>query len=267
MSVALGIILFFFGTIIGSFLNVVIYRFHSGKSLGGRSMCFSCSKTLEWHELVPLASFLVQRGKCRGCKSVISIQYPLVEATTGVMFVFLAFKLLPVLFYSQGLFLSAVVWYTYFWCLLLVIAVYDIRHTIIPDSLVWFANLLAFGALFAFVNFHFVPHIPSIEAIASGPLLALPFWALWYGSKGRWMGLGDAKLMLGLGWLLGLSAGLAGMVIAFWTGAIISIILLSLRNKRYTMKSEVPFGPFLVLGGFIVFILGINFLSLSTLFM
>ncbi len=261
--ILISVILFFFGTIIGSFLNVVIYRFNTGKTIHGRSMCLSCGKTLHWHELVPLVSYIMLRGKCSKCKSPISIQYPLVEATTGIMFVFLAFKFFSVLSFSQPLFMVTIVWYTYIWCLFLVIAVYDIRHTIIPEKLVWFANALAFLALFLFVNFQFAPHPATWGALLAGPLLALPFWALWFGSKGKWMGLGDAKLTIGLGWLLGASAGLLGIFFAFWIGAAFSIALILIKGRKYTMKSQIPFGPFLVLGAFIVFAFSLNIMSFT----
>ena len=70
---------FIFGTILGSFLNVVILRHNSGMTTGGRSMCFSCGKTLHWHELLPVVSYVMLRGKCSQCKSGISLQYPVVE--------------------------------------------------------------------------------------------------------------------------------------------------------------------------------------------
>ncbi len=264
MYIIIAVILFFFGTIIGSFLNVVIYRFNTGKTImKGRSMCFSCGKTLEWHELVPLVSYIAQRGRCTKCKSPISVQYPLVEAVTGVMFVLLAFKFMSISLLSQPYFLIAVVWYTYIWCLFLVIAVYDIRHTVIPEKLVWLGNALAFLALFLFSNFHFAPHPASWGALLAGPVLALPFWALWFGSKGKWMGLGDAKLVIGLGWLLGAGAGLLGIFFAFWIGAIFSIALILIKGRKYTMHSQIPFGPFLVLGAFIVFTFSITFASFA----
>ena len=80
-------LIFVFGTIIGSFLNVVILRYGTGKSFAkGSSQCFSCGKKLSWYELVPILSFLFQKGKCKGCGSKISWQYPLIETITGVLF-------------------------------------------------------------------------------------------------------------------------------------------------------------------------------------
>jgi leader peptidase (prepilin peptidase)/N-methyltransferase len=107
--------------------------------------------------------------------------------------------------------------------------------------------------LFFFANFVFYPHIPSILEFLSGVFLALPFAFLWLISKGTWMGLGDAELALGLGWLLGFSSLLSGAVVAFWSGAIISLILL-VFSKKYKIKSEIPFAPFLVLGTLIAFL-------------
>src|ERR1700752_70221 len=97
-----GIAAFVFGTIIGSFLNVVALRYNTGFSLGGRSRCFSCGKTLYWYKLIPLFSFLIQGGRCRKCHSQISIQYPLVEALTGLVFLGLFLKFQDSFFKDPG---------------------------------------------------------------------------------------------------------------------------------------------------------------------
>src|SRR3989344_1035853 len=86
------VLAFIFGLIIGSFLNVVIYRINTRKSLHGRSACMSCQNQLLWYELIPVFSFLGLKGRCRNCKTKISIQYPLVELMTGLIFTFLFFK-------------------------------------------------------------------------------------------------------------------------------------------------------------------------------
>jgi leader peptidase (prepilin peptidase)/N-methyltransferase len=141
--------------------------------------------------------------------------------------------------------------------MLLVVAVYDYKHKIIPDIFSIFLGIITFIGLFLFKDFVFSPHIPSLLQFLSGIFLALPFAFIWLISKGAWMGLGDAKLSLGLGWLLGYGMLLSAGVLAFWSGAIIGIFLL-LFSKKYGIKSEIPFAPFLVLGVFLSFIFELN---------
>src|SRR3989338_1223624 len=261
------IILFFtLGTIIGSFLNVVIFRLNTQKSFlksfGGRSACMSCYNKLCWYELIPIFSFLGLKGRCRNCMTRISIQYPLVELTTGIIFAALFLKFQDLFFIDIYGFFIAYDYYAIMFSLLLVIAVYDLRHKIIPDMLVFFLGLLAFAGLFFFGSSEFYVHTPSILEFFSGIFIALPFAFFWLISGGGWMGLGDAKLTLGLCWLLGISLALSGLVIAFWSGAIIGIALVVLsknsKGKRFQMKSEIPFAPFLVFGAFLAFILDLH---------
>lgn len=252
-------IIFILGLFIGSFLNVVIYRYQTGWGLGGRSMCLSCGKTLHWYELFPIFSYIFLRGKCSVCKSKISIQYPLVEISTAFIFVFLANKFLSsetVSFVT----VAPLIYSMFMASLLIVIAVYDIRHKIIPNTLVY--TFILVGFLGMFTNVYGIVAPAPIDAFA-GILLPLPFYMLWLLSKGRLMGFGDLKLMMGMGFFLGLSHGIAALMISFWVGAVISIILLAVRHSRYTMKSEVPFGPFLVFGTLFVYIFGTSFESLS----
>lgn len=125
--------IFIFGTLVGSFLNVVILRYNTGKKLSGRSRCQSCARVLSWSELIPLFSFLFLRGRCNTCGSAISYQYPLVEILTGVVFlsVFLQFQNILENIFALIIFST-----------LIVIVVYDMRHKIIPNGLVYF--LLSF---------------------------------------------------------------------------------------------------------------------------
>ncbi|MCX6755361.1 MAG: prepilin peptidase [Candidatus Nomurabacteria bacterium] len=258
MILTITILFFLFGAIIGSFLNVVIYRFNTGKTFGGRSMCMACSKSLSWYELVPVFSFLIQKGKCRNCKAKISIQYPLVEVLTGFVFaaIFLKYQLL---FWLNTVdFTITLAYYATLFSLLIVIAVYDVRHKIIPDILAFVFGLISFIGIFFFLNGNFYPHLPALLEYLSGLILALPFAFFWLVSRGRWMGLGDAKLSLGLGWMLGLSLGLSGLVLAFWLGAILGIGLL-IFSKKHNIKSEIPFAPFLIIGTFLTFIFEMNF--------
>ncbi len=246
-SFALSPILsFIFGTLIGSFLNVVACRYKTGMTIGGRSKCFSCNKTLTWLELFPVASFVAQRGKCRKCRSRISWQYPVVEVGTGILFV-LIFFYFPPLSFASGV---TTFFYLFITALLMVITIYDSKHKIIPDPLVYTFSLVAF--FFMFISPDFSLRLPSLFHFLAGPLLALPFFLLWFFSKGKWMGLGDAKLAIGIGWTLGLSSGISAIILAFWIGAIISLFWMAVVFGKFKTHYEIPFGPYLVLGMYIV---------------
>lgn len=244
---------FLFGIIIGSFLNVVILRYNTQKTLGGRSVCMTCQKKLLWHHLIPLFSFIALKGRCAHCQTKISIQYPLVEFVTGLIFAGLFLKFQDIFYVNILVFSVTMAYYATMFSLLVVISVYDLRHKIIPNVLAFFFGALAFVGMFFFSSQGFNPHIPSTLELFSGILIALPFALVWLVSKGNWMGLGDAKLALGLGWLLGLSRALSGVVVAFWSGAIIGLFLIAF-SKKHGMKSEIPFAPFLVLGTIIAFL-------------
>lgn len=253
-----GLFVFVLGMIIGSFLNVVIYRYNTGLGLNGRSMCFTCRRTLSWHELIPIVSFINQGGKCLGCKSRISVQYPIVEAITGFVFVSLFLKsisLFPFTYFPATIYTIV---FMYLFSLLIVIAVYDYKHQVIPEGIVWVFNILAFLLLFFFNGHQFGFFTPSWQALIAGPFMALPFFLIWFLSRGTAMGFGDVKLALGLGWLLGISASLAATVVSFWIGAIVGIILILLKKNKYKMKSHIAFGPFLILATFFVYLFGVT---------
>lgn len=252
----LTVIVTLFGILVGSFLNVVVLRYRTGMGLSGRSKCFSCSKTLRWFELVPLASFLVQRGRCRRCKSSISWQYPAVELATGLV--------TGLLVAVHGFTWAALLYVLASW-LLIAITVYDLRHFIIPDP--WTVGIAALGIVGQVAGI--LPLVPAGRGwldIAAGFLFALPFVLLWLLSKGRLMGLGDPKLMLALGLLLGFWPGLSALAAAFWIGSLVSIGLViasKLRRKsQVTMQTAVPFGPFLALGAILHMLLPVPLLSL-----
>ena len=153
-NIYLSILIFIFGAAIGSFLNVVILRLNTGKSIiSGRSKCFSCAKKLRWYELLPIVSFVFLRGKCSACKTKISWQYPVVEILTGLIFLQI-FNFQPA---SPAGGFSIINYFNivYFWIvfsLLIIIAVYDYRHQIIPNLFVWIFNGLAFLNLWNFLE-------------------------------------------------------------------------------------------------------------------
>ncbi len=218
----------------------------------------TCAKTLSWYELVPVFSFLAQRGKCSGCRAKISAQYPAVELLAGLLFMFIFLKFQNLFYWNGLLFGMSFAFYSSLFALLLIIAVYDLRHKIIPDTLSLIFGILAFAGLFFYKDGFFFLHLPGLYDLLAGPVLALPFVLLWAVSSGRWMGLGDGKLALGLGWMLGITSGFSAIVLAFWVGAGIGLLLLFF-SKKHGIKSEIPFAPFMVLGAVLVFLFSVNF--------
>lgn len=274
MEIIGGIFYFLLGISVGSFLNVVILRYGE-KSIGGRSHCPSCGKLLSWRELIPIFSFIFQKGRCASCGASISWQYPLVELGTGLLFLSLFVKFVPEVSTTHVL---QSTFYALIFSLLVVIFVYDFYHKIIPDLFVYTFSALAFlsilnfefGAwnLFGILDLGFRISASLLQLFA-GLLIASPFALLWLLSRGRWMGLGDAKLALGIGWLLGLSKGVTAVMLSFWIGAVVSIAILLLQRiqlsderKPLTMKSEIPFAPFLIAGLLIVFFFDIDIILL-----
>ena len=253
MIFLITIIFFIFGLIIGSFLNVVIIRFNTERSLGGRSACMVCLNKLSWYELIPVFSFLGLGGRCKNCKTKISIQYPLVELVTGFIFAALFLKFQDIFLLNTLIFIFTYAYYAVAFSLLVVVAVYDIRHKIIPDTFALILGILTFAGLFFFNANGFSLHLPTLLEFASGFMIAFPVAFFWIIYSGKWMGLGDAKLAISLGWLLGLSMALSGIVLAFWIGAVIGILLV-IFSKKHGMKSEIPFAPFLVLGSLLAYL-------------
>jgi prepilin signal peptidase PulO-like enzyme (type II secretory pathway) len=296
MTIYLSFVFFIFGAIIGSFLNVVLYRFNTGKGLGGRSKCSSCKRTLDARDLFPIVSWIVLRGKCRTCESKISPQYIIVEIFTAILFLFVYLKNAPILDSSPLIFAVSTAISLVIMSLLVLITVYDLKHKIIPDEFSYSFAAIAF--LQIFLNFNYETSsiylgIPlsngfigyeAVMMLLSGIFVAFPFYFLWLISSGRWMGLGDAKLALGIGWLLGIKYGFSAIVFAFWIGAVISLIVMggisimkymskksggfnSFKNL-YSVKfqSEIPFAPFLIIGLLIVFFLNISVMDFLAIF-
>jgi len=256
---------FFTGTIIGSFLNVYIYRFHTGKSLSGSSHCMSCGNNLKWYELVPLLSWIMLRGRCSSCGCNITPRYFLVELLTGVLF---GLTLLITLDVAEII----IMWYIL--STLVAITVYDLYHFIIPDRLTAYltgSSIILFLYQNLFLNNSLDNALPTLAAAALGSLF---FYILWFVSRGRWLGFGDVKLALPLGILVGPGLVFSFVVLAFWVGAGISILLiiannffggknrLHIKSKALTMKSEVPFAPFLIASSLIIIFTNFNVLDL-----
>src|SRR3989344_1171276 len=256
MAFMVNILIFLLGVAIGSFLNCVLYRLEIGKSfLHGRSYCPNCKHTLAWTDLIPVISFLWLQGKCRYCGNRISLQYPLVEIATGMVFLlifnfqFLIFNQFSIIQFLNLTLLLYVV------SSLIIIFVYDLKHYVIPDSVLFPAIIVAFLYrildfrnlnLFRISDFGFFISTPLINYLVASFLASVFFLLIFLVSKGQWMGFGDVKLALLLGFILGFPNILLGLFLAFLFGAIIGIGCIILDKKG--LKSEMPFAPFLIVG-------------------
>lgn len=226
--------IFFFvlGTVIGSFLNVVINRLKTRESiLKNRSYCPFCKKKLTWSELIPIVSFIFQRGRCKKCNKKISWQYPLVEFFTGLVFLLNFIYQVPVFWFLIA-------------CFLIILFVFDLKHYLVPDKVIYPAIIITI-IYRLFANFHYF-----LAALVGGGF----FLIIVLISKGKWMGVGDIKIGALMGLLLGWEFLLTALFLAFLIGAIVAIILLILKKK--TFQSEIPFGPFLIGATFITLLWG-----------
>lgn len=233
-----------FGLLVGSFLNCVVYRLETRQSfLKGRSFCPYCKKTLQWYDLIPVLSFLWLRGKCRYCKTQISWQYPLVEIATALLFLLLFIFRYNFLFYI--LIVPA----------LIIIFVYDLKHYIIPDKVIYPA--IAVSGIWYLVSGIFFASYTKYNiqnTIYSAFGAALFFLLIVLITRGKGMGIGDIKLAFLMGLILGWPDILVALLLAFFLGAAIGLVLIILGKK--SMKSEVPFGPFLITGLLLVLFFG-----------
>ncbi len=260
-------VMFVLGSVIGSFLDVFTLRFHTGKSINGRSHCLSCGHKLAWYELFPLFSYLFLRGRCRVCGAKIPARLFWIEVMTGVLFMGA---------YAFTDTLTELVIALVFVALAVVITIYDLRHMIIPNVFVAAVGILAVATLLL--------ELPKVSIatlwpfVASGLLASLFYFCLWWFSKGKWIGFGDVKLVLPLGFMLTPLQTFSFVVLSFWVGAVISIGLLLTQwlirrgqtHLRFsditlTIKSEVPFAPFLLIAFVIVRFFQFDVLSLFTI--
>ncbi len=225
---------FVVGLVFGSFGSVLITRIPAGRSLGGRSQCSVCKRTLGPLELIPLLSFCFLRMRCRGCKGGIAWLYPLLEAASGALFLFAWFHHQSVL---ASALLSASLW------LLLIIAVIDAQTRLIPDALS--VPLIVTGALYS----------ASVGQFSGGGMvIGIGFFGgLFLLGRGKWIGSGDIILGAGIGALMG---DARTMVVCLFLTYILGALLVCplLLTARINRKSYVPFAPFLALGALVTII-------------
>ncbi|TSC53529.1 MAG: leader peptidase (prepilin peptidase) / N-methyltransferase [Parcubacteria group bacterium LiPW_39] len=285
---------FLFGLAVGSFLNVVIHRLtadHPENSslpgwqrtvLCGRSHCPKCGQTLRWYDLIPVLSFFILRGRCRYCSQKISWQYPSVEIATALLFLLISNFQFPIsneISNFKFQISNAVNLGFLFFIIscLFVIFVYDLRHYIIPDKVLFPAIGISILYRLSEVFFRHAELVsasqeilkqvqddringalaiwrPFLLTMAAALAAAAFFLALVLITRGRGMGLGDVKLAFLMGLILGWPNILVALLLAFSSGALVGLSLIV--AKRKTLKSQIPFGPFLIGGTLITFFFG-----------
>lgn len=291
MSYLLIIFAGLLGLVAGSFINVLTLRWNPAedtqviKIVRGRSHCLRCGQQLKWFELIPILSFIFLRGRCRYCHRKLIWQYPLVEGLTALIFAGVTWRILNFNFFSHYFFsdprtnfwvAAVILIWLFYSAVLIALSIIDLRHYLLPDKIVFpaialslLANLsfyflsLTRGSVFPEHGLNFLgPYADVVNihfnvltsALAGALVLAIILFLIYAFSRGKAMGFGDVKLAILIGLMLGLGAGLVGLVLSFIIGALVSLVIVLTTKKK--LKDAVPFGPFLALGVLAVFFFG-----------
>ncbi|MFC1640492.1 prepilin peptidase [Patescibacteria group bacterium] len=256
MTLVPSIFLFILGLIIGSAINALAYRIKVKKKFTkGRSFCPHCKHTLGPLDLIPVVSYLMQKGKCRYCKKKIGIHYPLIELLTA--FSFTGFYLFsgiidPDIFATSDDLYKLIFGLVYISFLVFII-LYDAKNLLILDVVVYPLIIIAF--LGSWVVFQ-----TPLDEILMGGAVGFGFFALMHlMSRGKWIGMGDLKLGLALGLMFGLWLFLVCLFFAYIFGAAISILMLARKKKK--VGDKIPFGPFLAGAAIFTLIIGPHILN------
>ena len=248
-------LIFLFGASLGSFANVCIYRLPRDKQIiSGRSFCPGCKKKINWYDNLPLISYILLNAKCRNCDKSISARYLIVELITAISFllIFLSFKNLYTIIFLSILIL-----------ILIMIFFIDLENFIIPDSLNF--SIMGLAIIKNFVPSFNTSLVHDINQSLIGGIIG--YFSIWliiflYKTlkKIDGMGLGDAKLMAGIGLLFGWQS----IPLVLFLSSILGLFFVtpSLLKKQKTMKSEIPFGPFIIIAMLIYFVFGDFFYGL-----
>ncbi len=232
------------GFVIGSFLNVCIYRLPKGLSIiSPGSRCPKCNTPIKWYQNIPIISFIILKGRCGECGEKISWQYPIVEVITGII----SYALMKQWGPSPGYLV-----YFIFFSGLLVATIVDARHGIIPDEVSIGGMIL--GLILSFINPRIGVKDSLLGVFIGGGILYLVAWAYYLITKREGMGGGDIKLLAMIGSFLGVIGSIFGLMCGAFIGAIIGGIFMLFRGKD--LKYAISFGPFLAIGATIYYLWG-----------
>jgi leader peptidase (prepilin peptidase) / N-methyltransferase len=235
MILLLQLFKFSLGLIFGSFIAALTYRYvRNISNMKGRSFCDNCKKQIAWYDNIPLFSFIFLGGKCRNCKKTISPRYPLIELSCAIGFLLIDFQFVPLALF----------------CILAIIFIIDLENQIIPDVFIFIGIILSL----------FLNHGSFLSNLLAGLICATFLLLVHIFTKGRGMGLGDVKFALLGGLIVGLPLSPVWLFVAFLTGAIVGIILIS--GKKAGLKSKIAFGPFLVISIPITLLWGQKFIEI-----
>lgn len=236
ITILLYIIIFLYGIVIGSFLNVCIYRIPEKESIMPRSHCMNCSGTLHWYDMFPVFSYIILKGRCRYCGAKISKQYPLIEALNGILYV--------VVFMANGININSVL-YCLMTSVLIVLTMIDERTFEIPLCLN--ITLAVIGAVMCVIDRQNISlHLVGMVCVS------LVLFIIYFLSGGRAIGGGDVKLMAAAGLILGWKLTILAFILACILGSVIHLIRMKVSGAEHMLAM----GPYLSLGIFIAALWG-----------
>src|SRR3989338_3108179 len=250
MELIIYLLIVSLGFVFGSFMSVLVFRLNIKDGIiSGRSECPKCNTRLKWYDLIPLFSFMFTGGKCRYCKIKISPIYPIMELAVAGSF--LAYYIFSVSYLNIGSIYELAIIF-----ILLCLIFFDYIYYILPDKVI-------FTGLAISVGYKVIFDAPSlINSSISGLALALFFAILYVVARGQWLGVGDVKLALLIGFILGYPIGILAIIIAVWAGAIWGMGMIVF--KRANLKTALPFGVFMGLAA-ILSIIFKEFISQSSI--
>jgi leader peptidase (prepilin peptidase)/N-methyltransferase len=251
MTTLIAIYLAALGAAMGSFAGAVAWRLEKRRDfVRERSECEHCHHVLAWYDLVPVFSWLALKGKCRYCHKSIGVSALALEIGLALTFA-VTYLAWPYGFSALGIALF-VLWLVSL-VLLTILFVYDVRHFLLPDVLVW--PLAALGAVIFVLNM-LLSGVPAIEWALEAVLALLPvsgvYGLLYVISGGKWIGFGDVKLGLFIGLVLGWQGGLVALLLANYLGFF--WVLPALLRQKVDRSTHMPFGPFLIVATYVVFL-------------